>query len=192
MYKRQEYTFFILQPILAGLWLLFLLRRLPLAPATGARPYLRWIAVAGAAIIWLPSVVVLVSGWPPGTYMALILAWALPPIMLQFAFGADILWRHRRLLALAIIPVTLFLSAADSLAIGFWGIWTIDPQQSLNIYLGGILPLEEFVFFLMTNILLVFGVTLFLSTESHARFNQLRGRTQSNQLPAQTLEKQPK
>ena len=62
-------------------------------------------------------------------------------------------------------------SAADSLAIGLWGIWTIDPQQSLSIYIGGVLPLEEFVFFLMTNILLIFGVTLFLSTDSHARFN---------------------
>lgn len=170
----EEYTFFVLQPILAGLWLLFLLRRLPDTPFSEPRPSIRWIALAITAILWLPSLVILISGWAPGTYMALILIWALPPIALQFAFGADILWHHRRLVALAIIPATLFLSFADVLAIGYWGIWTIDPQQSLHILLGGILPIEEFIFFLMTNTLLVFGVTLILAQESHVRFGRIR------------------
>jgi lycopene cyclase domain-containing protein len=188
----EEYTFFVLQPILAGLWLLFLLRRMPLAPSLGARPSIRWFSVAITAILWVPSALVLLAGWAPGTYLALILVWALPPIALQLAFGADILWRHRRLLTLAIVPTTLFLSFADILAIGYWGIWTIDPQQSLNIFLAGILPIEEFIFFLMTNTLLVFGVTLVLAQASHARFNHIRSWLQQYLPSPRTLREQAK
>lgn len=188
----EEYTFFVLQPILAGLWLLFLLRRLPVPPAIKPRPALRWITLTVTAVLWVPSLVILFSGWAPGTYMALILAWALPPIALQLAFGVDILWRHRLLVTLTIVPATLFLSLADVLAIGFWGIWTIDPQQSLNILLGGILPIEEFVFFLMTNTLLVFGVTLILAQESHRRFAHIRSWLQRNFSFARDLKEQTK
>jgi lycopene cyclase domain-containing protein len=186
----EEYTFFILQPVLAGLWLLFLMRRLPLAPAIRSRPSLRWISVAALGLLWIPSLFILLAGWSPGTYMALILIWALPPIALQFAFGADILWRHRRLVALAIIPTTLFLSVADALAIGLWGIWTIDPAQSFNIFLGGVLPIEEFTFFLLTNTLLVFGVTLVLAQESHDRFAQIRTWLGRNRTPSNALGEQ--
>jgi putative membrane protein len=100
--------------------------------------------------------------------MGLILVWALPPIMLQVAFGADILWRHRLLVLTALLSVTAYLSAMDALAIGD-GTWTIDPQQSLQVFVAGVLPVEELVFFLMTNTLIVFGVTLLLAVESGAR-----------------------
>jgi lycopene cyclase domain-containing protein len=110
----------------------------------------------------------LVSGWAPATYMSLILAWALPPVLLQFAFGADILWRYRSLLFWALVPPVLYLTFADALAIGS-GTWTIDPAQSFNIFFGGVLPVEEFVFFLMTSLLLVFGVTLVMAEESQRR-----------------------
>ena len=41
--------------------------------------------------------------------------------------------------------------------------WTIDPAQSFGIFLGGVLPIEEFAFFLMTNVLLTSGMVLLLS-----------------------------
>jgi lycopene cyclase domain-containing protein len=110
----------------------------------------------------------LLAGWQPGTYLALELVWALPPIGLQLAFGADILWSHRRSLILAIVPLTIFLSTADAMAIN-WGTWTINPVKSLNIQIGGILPLEEILFFLLTNILVTFGLTLIWAEASHGR-----------------------
>ena len=119
-------------------------------------------------VIWLISVGLLVSGWSPGTYLALILVWALPPIMMQTGFGADILWRHRRLVLAALLPPLIYLSIADALAIAA-GTWTISPAQSLNIYLAGQLPLEEFIFFLITNTLVVFGTILVLARESQTR-----------------------
>jgi lycopene cyclase domain-containing protein len=166
----EEYTFFILQPIMVGLWLLLMARLLPigLASTTFANPNIRIGSVAGLGIFWLFWVVMLVSGWAPATYMSLILSWALPPVLLQFAFGADILWRYRTLLFWALVPPVLYLSFADALAIGS-GTWTIDPAQSFNVFIGGVLPVEEFVFFLMTSLLLVFGVTLVMAVESQRR-----------------------
>jgi lycopene cyclase domain-containing protein len=93
--------------------------------------------------------------------------------MIQLAFGADILWRYRRLVLLGILVPTLYLAMADAVAIGA-GTWTIDPAQSLNIFLAGQLPIEEFIFFLLTNILLTFGITLALAQESESRLASLR------------------
>jgi lycopene cyclase domain-containing protein len=83
------------------------------------------------------------------------------PIILQTAVGADLLWHQRRLVAAALLPAVVYLSAADALAIGS-GTWTIDPAQSTGVMLGA-LPLEELIFFTLTNMLIVFGMTLLLS-----------------------------
>ena len=182
----EEYTFFILQPILAGVWLLFLLQRLRLPAAQTQEPglngvstsrgvWLRIVAVVIATAIWLGSIVLLASGWQPGIYMGLELVWAIPPITLQLAFGADILWRYRQLVALVIIPLTLYLSSADAIAINS-GIWTINPQKSIDMLLGGILPFEELLFFLLTNTLVTFGIILVLAQASRERIRTLRNR----------------
>ena len=170
----EEYTFFLVQPILTGLWLLFWLRRHPDSIETGwENGRLRLTSLIILGTLWLGMVGILMAGWQPGTYLALILVWALPPIILQLGFGGDILWRHRRLVLLGLLPPTLFLAMADALAIAD-GIWTIDPAQSLNWLLGGILPFEEFLFFLITNVLIVFGMTLFLAAESQTRLKQIK------------------
>ncbi|MCB9445427.1 MAG: lycopene cyclase domain-containing protein [Ardenticatenaceae bacterium] len=170
----EEYTFFVLQPILAGLWLAFWARRLTLpSRITDYGLRIRIGSVAVLAIVWLATAVILITGWKPGTYLALELVWALPPIVLQLGFGADILWRYRCLVFLSIIPLTLYLSFADALAIN-WGTWTIDPAQSLNIYLGGVLPVEEFIFFLLTNTLVTFGIVLVWAEASHQRLIQIK------------------
>lgn len=168
----EEYTFFVVQTLLAGLWLLFLARRLPAgSPPEFSSPQLRRVATFIMALVWLAVMGVWLSGWRPATYLVLELGWALPPIMLQLAFGADILWRYRRLILWSVIPTTLYLSAADALAIGS-GTWTINPALSLEIYLGGILPLEEFIFFGLTNMLVTFGMVLVLARQSQTRLNQ--------------------
>ena len=108
--------------------------------------------------------------WVSGFLGLIVLA--LIPVLIQLAFGADILWRHRWKVLTAITVTTLYLSYADALAIGS-GTWTIDPQQSLQMYLGGVLPVEEFIFFLLTNTLVVFGMTLVLAEESQPRAEAL-------------------
>lgn len=184
----EEYTFFILQTILGGLWLLWLARRGAVVAPPGApdRPRLRvWSALAAGAI-WLASVGMLVAGWQPGTYLGLELVWALPPIVLQLIFGADILWHRRRLVLPAILVPALYLSAMDTIAIQA-GTWTINPAQSTGVLLGGVLPVEELVFFLLTNTLIGFGITLVLSVESQPRARALaaalRGRFGRRRAP---------
>lgn len=164
----EEYAFFLLQPALTGLWFLLLSRRI--TPATSFTPQndIRYLGTAVLGIVWLASLVILLVGWQPGTYLSLILVWALPPIALQVILGGDILWHYRRIVILTIATATLYLSVADTLAIGS-GTWTINPERSLGIMLGGILPIEEMIFFLMTNVLLVFGLTLGLARESLVR-----------------------
>ena len=158
----EEYTFFVVQTIMTGLWLLWLARTLPQVswppPRRGA---LRIWVSAILGVVWLASVIVFMSDWKPGAYLGLELGWMLPPIILQTAAGADILWHQRRLVGAALIPATAYLVLADALAIGS-GTWTIDPAQSTGIMLGE-LPLEELIFFTLTNTLIVFGMMLLLS-----------------------------
>ena len=168
----EEYIFFVVQPVLVGLWLLWLARRLPVPRAQGGANA-RLISLVAVGVVWIASVIVLFSGWKPGTYLALELAWALPPIMLQLFFGADTLLRHWRLVLLTIVPMTLYLSAMDSLAIAA-GTWVIDPAQSLGTMLGGILPVEEFVFFMLTTVLVTFGLVLGIAEQSWKQLRVLR------------------
>jgi lycopene beta-cyclase len=174
----EEYTFFVLQPILVGLWLLWLARRLPQPdqpdqPEVARNSQVRLVAVALIGCVWMGAITMLLAGWQPGTYLALELAWALPPIMLQLYFGADLLLRQWRLLALTIVPMTFYLSAADSIAITA-GTWTIDPAQSLAVQLGGVLPVEELIFFLLTTVLVSFGLTLGIAAQSWRQLRALR------------------
>ena len=164
----EEYTFFVLQPILAGFWLGVVARLVP--PSGRAfRPSrrIRATAAAVAASAWAASVGALVAGPPAATYLALELAWGLPPVALQLGFGADILAHRARHVALAIVPLTAYLAAADAVAIAS-GTWTIDPAQSLGVMIGP-LPLEELVFFALTNTLVVLGLVLLLAPESRSR-----------------------
>jgi lycopene cyclase domain-containing protein len=164
----EEYTFFVLQPVMTGLWLLFLARRVRIDAPFKPRSGIRVITAAVIGLLWVASVMMLLSGWKPGNYLSLELAWALPPIVLQLAFGADILWHHRRLVIPAIVSATIYLCGTDVIAIKS-GTWTINPELTTGVLLGGVLPIEEVTFFLVTNILLVFGLILGIANASFYR-----------------------
>jgi lycopene cyclase domain-containing protein len=186
----EEYTFFVLETILTGLWWWFLVRRLKVGGEFEPRKNIRYVSTALLAAVWLLATAVLISGWKPATYLSLILVWALPAIMLQLAFGADILWHYRRIIILAILPVFLYISGADSLAISS-GTWTIDPVQSLGIFIET-LPIEEAVFFLITVMIIGFGLTLSLARASQARWTIWANRVRSRiEIAQQALSDPP-
>lgn len=162
----EEYTFFIVQTLLTGLWTVWMLRRFPAAPL---RPNTRLRVVASlvVAVLWVLSLALWLSGWQPGVYLSLILVWALLPILLQVAFGSDILLARGRAVLMAAGVPTLYLWAVDALAITS-GTWTIDPQQTTGIKLYT-LPVEEMLFFAVTNIIIACGITLMLHAESLQR-----------------------
>jgi lycopene beta-cyclase len=168
----EEYTFFVVQTLTTGLFLLVIFDHTgELSKEVKPNGRLRvWTSIV-IGIIGLISACVLLVNWMPGRYAALILAWASFPLVIQLAFGADILWGRRRTLLLTIIPITLYLWLMDALSIGA-GIWTIDPMQTTGIMVGN-LPIEEMLFFLVTNILVSFGLTLFIAPESIGRLNRM-------------------
>ncbi len=158
----EEYTFFVLETILAGLWWIFLARRMSapseFKPSTTGR-----ITAAGLLVAaWVWSAVTFFGGDPSLTYLPITLFWALPALFPQLLFGADILWHHRRLVAAAILPLGAYLSLMDILALKATT-WSISPAQTTGVLFFGILPLEEVVFFFITNVLIGFGMTLMLS-----------------------------
>jgi lycopene cyclase domain-containing protein len=163
----EEYAFFVLQTLMTGLWTALLLR---LAGQPGRFVLSTGIRLAFAGAILFAAIVsagLLASGWQSGRYLALILVWSLPPVAGQLAFGADIILASGRQVALSVLAPTVWLWAADAVALRRGG-WAIDPGQSTGLA-WGVLPLEEMVFFLMTNLMVAAGTVLFLSPESVRR-----------------------
>jgi lycopene cyclase domain-containing protein len=97
---------------------------------------------------------------PEGTYLGLILVWAAPVLALQWAYAGTSIWARRRAWAMGVAVPTLYLWIVDAIAID-QGIWHISETYTLGPAVGP-LPLEEAVFFLVTNLLVVQGLLLFL------------------------------
>ena len=170
----EEYTFFVLETTLAGLWWWFLARRLsPSQKEFKTNKTLVYLSTCILIPLWLFFTSLFFFGTPTWTYLAIILFWALPPIILQMLFGADILWHYRKLVFWAIAVPGAYLSLTDISALKDTT-WSISPTQTTGIYFFGILPLEEVVFFFITNILLTFGMTLLLANVSQERAREIK------------------
>lgn len=151
----EEYAFFLLQPLLTGLWLYRLsattdwarVERGPLRERlVGAAV---WVAIGAAAAV-------AALRWDTMVYLGLILGWTMPVVGLQWGWGGGVFSGIRRVTLLSVTVPTLYLWVVDRIAIGL-GIWEISPHFTTGIDLAG-LPLEEAVFFLMTNIMVVQGL----------------------------------
>ncbi len=155
----EEYLFFVLQPFLTGLWLYALHARMrPDPPAAASGAGVR--AAGGLLFVAVAAFGAVCLGADRTLYLGLILAWCAPVLAGQWAWAGAWMWSQRRLYLAAALPPTLYLWVADRLAIG-WGIWSIAERYTTGAHLFG-LPLEEAVFFLVTNLLVVQGLFLFL------------------------------
>lgn len=154
----EEYLFFLLQPILTGLWLYWLL---PRTSEPVEQEYSAIVRISGIVFwVFISIAGALMLQWNPGVYLGLILVWAGPVLALQWTVGAKQLWSMKRTwLAGTLIP-TLYLWSADRFAIG-QGIWSISDMYTTGLNLLG-LPIEEAIFFLVTNLLVIQGLLLFL------------------------------
>jgi lycopene cyclase domain-containing protein len=183
----EEYTFFVVETILAGLWWWFLARRLsplPLGEGSGVREnfnpnkLLVSLSACVLAVLWLLSTYLFFFGAESWTYLSIILFWALPPIILQVLFGADILWHYRKLVFCSIFVPGTYLSLMDIVALKETT-WSISPSQTTGLLFFGILPVEEVLFFFITNVLLTFGITLLLANVSQERFAEIKKQVQA-------------
>jgi lycopene cyclase domain-containing protein len=170
----EEYTFFVLETVLAGLWWWFLVRHIA-PPNQEFKPNKSLIYVSGVVLVslWVIFTTIFFSKDQPLTYLSITLFWALPAILPQILFGADIIWHHRKLVATATLFPGTYLSLIDIIALKSTT-WSISHEQTTGILFFGILPLEEVVFFFVTNILIAFGMTLLLSNESIVRLIEIK------------------
>ncbi|KAI8283593.1 Bifunctional lycopene cyclase/phytoene synthase [Colletotrichum sp. SAR11_57] len=96
-----------------------------------------------------------------GTYLGLILVWACSFALFIWTITAQFLLALP--LACTVLPVilpTVYLWVVDEMALGR-GTWAIESGTKLEFKLFGSLEIEEAVFFLVTNILVVTGIGAF-------------------------------
>jgi 15-cis-phytoene synthase / lycopene beta-cyclase len=96
-----------------------------------------------------------------GTYLGLILAWAGPFALLLWSLSSDFITSLP--LTSTLVPIalpTLYLWVVDTLALRR-GTWTIESGTKLGVHLWDGLEIEEAIFFLATNTLIVFGLVAF-------------------------------
>jgi lycopene cyclase domain-containing protein len=185
----EEYTFFVVETVLAGLWWWFLARRLS-PPANEFKPNKRLVQISSGVLVlvWTIFTYLFFFGDVKWTYLGITLFWALPAILPQFLFGADILWHYRKLVFWAIMVPGTYLSLMDIVALSDTT-WSISKSQTTGVLFFGILPLEEVVFFFITNVLITFGMTLLLANVSQGRvaeLKQLIGRMRRNKNEQQS------
>ncbi|WP_134669456.1 lycopene cyclase domain-containing protein [Halorussus marinus] len=151
-----EWLFFAGQTGLTGLWYYALAPRID--PALPASPDARTVGAAVWAALAVVGAALAVAS--DGTYyLGMTLVWAAPVAAFLWAVGGPVLWSARRLVAVAVAVPSAYLWAADRFAIGR-GLWTISADHSTGLAVLG-LPIEEAVFFVLTNLLVVQGLVLF-------------------------------
>ena len=155
-----EYLFILVQPWVTALWLahLSIPSTWPDGGDSRTRPALMRLAGLGlAATIGIAGLAML--GTDATLYLGAIAAWAAPVLALQWTVGAPQLWARRRLVALATLVPALYLSVVDRVAIAM-DIWILSERYTTGIKVAG-LPIEEGLFFLVTNLFVVQGLVLF-------------------------------
>lgn len=99
----------------------------------------------------------------PTAYLLHLLVWTLPILTVQVCLLAWVWGARFGTLLRAVLPpalaVTAWLVLGDHLAISA-GVWQFGAGKHLGVYLGAV-PLEEVLFFLITNLLVAFGLALF-------------------------------
>ena len=157
----EEYAFFVFQPVLTGQFYLLLRGRDILKAQDVPVPsLLRKTALMLTLCVACVGGVLLFAGSEHALYLGLILAWCGPVLVVLMWMGSEKVWPERRLILASIGIPTIYLWIADSVALEL-GIWQISEQYSLGIDLFG-LPVEEAVFFLVTNWMVVQGVAMLL------------------------------
>ncbi|GAA5889313.1 hypothetical protein JCM5296_005864 [Sporobolomyces johnsonii] len=127
---------------------------LPRTPEEGRAT--RWVGTAGFLAVTAAAVAKLKEGGE-GTYLALIVGWVAPFLaLLWFITSNHILAMPRYAVVLPILLPTLYLWECDARALQR-GTWVIEQGTKLGLSFRG-LEIEEAIFFLLTNVMIVFGL----------------------------------
>lgn len=154
----EEYCFFILQTYMTGFWTYLLWLKSDKSKLPLKNPTLKYSVISTLLVFELFSILML--NFDSSFYMGLILSWSLPIVLIQLIAGFGYIATHFKTYLLAFVTPSVYLCLADAFAIHN-GVWDISNAYTLGIKIGP-LPLEEAVFFFMTNIMVAQGLLLFL------------------------------
>lgn len=161
----EEIFFFVIQSIFTSqLYILFGLFETPSQHLIyPTHTLVRKVARYGPLFL-LPGVCL--TGWKmaiPEThtfYLGCIMWWITPVMTFLWFVAGDHFLSRGRTAALTISIPTVYLCIVDTIALRA-GTWHITERTSTGIFVWPDLPLEEFTFFLVTNTLLVCGMSAF-------------------------------
>jgi lycopene cyclase domain-containing protein len=157
----EEQLFFVFQPLMTVALLVLLRGGRTVTPDPERASRDRWVArglAAGTLVVSGAAIAIHLAGRAP--YLTATLGWFGPVLAFQVYVGGCWLVGRGRLVATATLAPTFYLCLVDAMAID-QGRWTINPAATVGLeWLG--LPLEEAVFFLVTNALVVCGALLYL------------------------------
>ncbi|KAK4495095.1 hypothetical protein PRZ48_013422 [Zasmidium cellare] len=123
----------------------------------------RYIKMGGqlAVALALKKAIDFVKSEGERTYLGLILVWALPFVLLLWSLAYQLILRLPP--ACTVLPIalpTVYLWVVDTLALKR-GTWVIEAGTKTGLTLWPGLEIEEALFFLLTNVLIVFGLVAF-------------------------------
>ena len=163
----EEYAFFVLQTLTTGLWCMFLLTRKAIRRQQPRNRLKMGSGLAAGLALWFVSIWFLEV--ERLHYLGLILSWSLPVLLLQWTVGAHRLLENLPLLCLCVLPPTVYLWGADAFAI-HEGIWSISKSQTVGWAVWGLgLPVEEALFFFVTNMMVGTGLLLLVGLTTRNR-----------------------
>lgn len=159
----EEYIFFVTQTLLTCLIHSLITRCFVGLPALGVRSDKRISAISSTVLVGVLGIAILLlrNSWYDlkTFYIRAILLWTTPVLVFLFSItGIFTSFMFHRLGAtvVAISIPTVYLWIVDSIAIRS-GTWHINEATSLETFLWHGLPIEEAIFFLVTNLMVVLG-----------------------------------
>ena len=154
----EEYIFMIIQTIISGL--IF----------CNFRKKISNIGFKFSIINLLPFLLIFLIGllllkYESFKYIGYLITWASIPLAIQLFVGSKAIYFSFKNWILPLLLFTLYLSIIDSIAISN-NIWTINDTTSCGIKIFR-LPVEEIIFFLLTNLLIFQGMSLWSILEKN-------------------------
>ncbi|KAI9351085.1 Squalene/phytoene synthase-domain-containing protein, partial [Zopfochytrium polystomum] len=166
----EEYAFFVVQSIATALFAEAVFAHAHnnkndlMDYVTCANFWIRWTPIALFFLMFSTGLLMVLSSTSPSTnrwfYLGMIISWVAPVLTLTWWYAGPFIAVRPVSLLVAIAVPTVYLSYADHCALAD-EVWIISPSSSTGVMVTAHLPLEEALFFLLTNTMLVFGLRAF-------------------------------
>ncbi len=94
------------------------------------------------------------------TYLSLLLVFGLAFHAILWARNARFLWSRRRIILTVVLLGELWMLVTDPIG-GLWGAWFFDPNQTLGLWILGVMPLEDLLGIAVVSSAAACGVLVF-------------------------------